>query len=70
MRLGLALPTFGPDARPESLLAVCRTAEELGYDSLWTGDRVLAPLVPSAPYPSTDGRMRGSTRTTWTPWWP
>ncbi|WP_327179600.1 TIGR03619 family F420-dependent LLM class oxidoreductase [Streptomyces sp. NBC_01335] len=57
MRLGLALPTFGPDARPESLLAVCRTAEELGYDSLWTGDRVLAPLVPSAPYPSTDGRM-------------
>ncbi|MGW2282782.1 TIGR03619 family F420-dependent LLM class oxidoreductase [Streptomyces sp. NPDC001770] len=57
MRLGLALPTFGPDARPEGMLSVCGTAEELGYDSLWTGDRVLAPLTPSTPYPSTDGRM-------------
>ncbi|MGW2836574.1 TIGR03619 family F420-dependent LLM class oxidoreductase [Streptomyces sp. NPDC001493] len=57
MRLGLALPTFGPDARPDGMLSVCRTAEELGYDSLWTGDRVLAPPVPSVPYPSADGRM-------------
>ncbi|MFD6534603.1 TIGR03619 family F420-dependent LLM class oxidoreductase [Streptomyces sp. NPDC060184] len=57
MRLGLALPTFGPDARPEGILRVSRTAEEMGYDSLWTGDRVLAPLVPGAPYPSADGVM-------------
>ncbi|WEP00811.1 TIGR03619 family F420-dependent LLM class oxidoreductase (plasmid) [Streptomyces sp. FXJ1.172] len=57
MQLGLALPTFGPDARPEGLLHVCRTAEEMGYDSLWTGDRVLAPLVPGAPYPSGGGVM-------------
>ncbi|GGT72750.1 LLM class F420-dependent oxidoreductase [Streptomyces atratus] len=57
MRLGLALPTFGPDARPEGVLRVCRTAEEAGYDSLWTGDRVLAPLVPGAPYPGGDGEM-------------
>ncbi|MFF8911323.1 TIGR03619 family F420-dependent LLM class oxidoreductase [Streptomyces olivaceoviridis] len=57
MRLGLALPTFGPDATPEGVLRVCRTAEEMGYDSLWTGDRVLAPRVPSARYPSRDGAM-------------
>ncbi|GGM23051.1 LLM class F420-dependent oxidoreductase [Streptomyces fumigatiscleroticus] len=57
MRLGLALPTFGPDAGPEGILRVCRTAEDAGYDSLWTGDRVLAPLVPGAPYPSGDGEM-------------
>ncbi|MEV0175547.1 TIGR03619 family F420-dependent LLM class oxidoreductase [Streptomyces sp. NPDC050803] len=57
MRLGLALPTFGPDAQPEGVLRVCRTAEEMGYDSLWTGDRVLAPLVPGTPYPSPDGKM-------------
>ncbi|MGW0858575.1 TIGR03619 family F420-dependent LLM class oxidoreductase [Streptomyces sp. NPDC002690] len=57
MRLGLALPTFGPDARPEGILRVSRTAEEMGYDSLWTGDRVLAPSAPSAPYPSADGVM-------------
>ncbi|MFF0752985.1 TIGR03619 family F420-dependent LLM class oxidoreductase [Streptomyces sp. NPDC004267] len=57
MKLGLALPTFGPDANPEGLLRVCRSAEDLGYDSLWTGDRVLAPLVPGARYPSADGKM-------------
>jgi alkanesulfonate monooxygenase SsuD/methylene tetrahydromethanopterin reductase-like flavin-dependent oxidoreductase (luciferase family) len=38
VRLGLALPTFGPDARPEGIVRVCRTAEDMGYDSLWTGD--------------------------------
>lgn len=57
MKLGLALPTFGPDARPEGILRVCRMAEDLGYDSLWTGDRVLAPRAPSAPYPSSRGVM-------------
>lgn len=57
MKLGLALPTFGPDARPEGIIEICRTAEATGYDSLWTGDRVLAPTVPGAPYPSADGRM-------------
>jgi probable F420-dependent oxidoreductase len=29
----------------------------MGYDSLWTGDRVLAPYVPGAPCPSGDGEM-------------
>ncbi|MEU2424053.1 TIGR03619 family F420-dependent LLM class oxidoreductase [Streptomyces sp. NPDC007851] len=57
MKLGLALPTFGPDATPEGILRISRTAEEAGYDSLWTGDRVLAPPVPGAPYPSGDGEM-------------
>ncbi|WP_372346719.1 TIGR03619 family F420-dependent LLM class oxidoreductase [Streptomyces sp. KL116D] len=57
MRLGLALPTFGPDAHPEGILSVSRSAEDLGYDSLWTGDRVLAPRTPTAPYPSADGVM-------------
>ncbi|MGY5036650.1 TIGR03619 family F420-dependent LLM class oxidoreductase [Streptomyces sp. 900116325] len=32
-------------------------AEELGYDSLWTGDRILALAAPSAPYPVGDGIM-------------
>jgi len=51
------LPGFGPDARPEGILRACRTAEDMGNDSLWTGDRVLAPHVPGAPYPSGDGEM-------------
>lgn len=57
MRIGLALPTFGPDASAEGVVDVARSAEELGYDSLWTGDRVLAPTSPSAPYPAGDGVM-------------
>ncbi|MEB3963380.1 TIGR03619 family F420-dependent LLM class oxidoreductase, partial [Streptomyces kunmingensis] len=57
MLLGLALPTFGTDAHAEGIGTMSRTAEELGYDSLWTGDRVLAPRSPSAPYPSGDGVM-------------
>ncbi|MEU8545017.1 LLM class F420-dependent oxidoreductase [Streptomyces sp. NPDC048717] len=51
MRLGLSLPTFGTDAHLDGVVRYARTAEELGYDSLWTGDRVLAPRTPSAPYP-------------------
>ncbi|MEU6440839.1 TIGR03619 family F420-dependent LLM class oxidoreductase [Streptomyces sp. NPDC047046] len=57
MLLGLALPTFGTDAHTEGIVHVSRAAEELGYDSLWTGDRVLAPRSPSTPYPSGDGTM-------------
>ncbi|GHB13372.1 LLM class F420-dependent oxidoreductase [Streptomyces tendae] len=57
MRLGMALPTFGPDAGPEGIIKISRTAEDLGYDSLWSGDRVLAPATPSVPYPSGDGVM-------------
>lgn len=57
MRIGLALPTFGPDANADGVVGVSRSAEELGYDSLWTGDRVLAPVSPGAPYPSGDGVM-------------
>ncbi|MFJ8752946.1 TIGR03619 family F420-dependent LLM class oxidoreductase [Streptomyces sp. NPDC102441] len=53
----MTLPTFGPDAQPEGIMRVSRTAEDMGYDSLWTGDRVLAPVAPSVPYPGQDGVM-------------
>jgi alkanesulfonate monooxygenase SsuD/methylene tetrahydromethanopterin reductase-like flavin-dependent oxidoreductase (luciferase family) len=48
VHLGLALPTFGPDADADGIAGVSRTTEEMGYDSLWTGDRVLAPETPGA----------------------
>lgn len=57
MRLGLALPTFGTDAGADAVIEVSRTAEDLGYDSLWTGDRILAPRSPSVPYPGKDPVM-------------
>jgi probable F420-dependent oxidoreductase len=58
MRLGFAVPQFGPDAGPDALLEAARLAEELGYDSLWVIERLLYPLNPKAPYPATaDGSL-------------
>jgi probable F420-dependent oxidoreductase len=58
MRLGYALPMFGPLAGPDALSRVAQRAEAVGYDSLWTADRLLAPVAPRAPYPaSADGAL-------------
>ncbi|MEU4891709.1 TIGR03619 family F420-dependent LLM class oxidoreductase [Streptomyces sp. NPDC044780] len=55
MRIGFALPQFGPLAhRPEDIARFARRAEELGADSLWVGDRLLAPVDPSVGYGGTD----------------
>jgi probable F420-dependent oxidoreductase len=57
MRIGLGLPHYGAFAEPEAIVEVARAAEATGYDSLWTGDRILVPVEPSDPYPSDDGMM-------------
>ncbi len=58
MRLGFAVPQFGPDAGPEALQDVARRAEDLGYDSLWVAERLLYPRNPRAPYSGTaDGSL-------------
>ncbi|MGQ4330335.1 TIGR03619 family F420-dependent LLM class oxidoreductase [Streptomyces hayashii] len=41
MRIGFAAPMCGPWATPGTAVHVARTAEQLGYDSLWTYQRVL-----------------------------
>jgi alkanesulfonate monooxygenase SsuD/methylene tetrahydromethanopterin reductase-like flavin-dependent oxidoreductase (luciferase family) len=51
VRFGITLPQFGPVVAPGLIADFARHAEELGYQSLWVGDRVLAPLRPSRPYP-------------------
>ena len=51
MRIGLALPQFGPLADASRIAPFAVAAEALGYDSLWVGDRLLTPLAPSDPYP-------------------
>jgi probable F420-dependent oxidoreductase len=51
VKLGLALPQFGPLADATRIAAFAATAEQLGYDSLWVGDRLLTPVEPSDPYP-------------------
>lgn len=55
MRFGITLPQFGPVIDPGHLAAFARQAEGLGYESLWVGDRALAPLRPSQPYPGYTG---------------
>ncbi|MGE5303817.1 MAG: LLM class F420-dependent oxidoreductase [Alphaproteobacteria bacterium] len=56
MRLGIALPHFGPYATPQAIVAVARKAEALGFASLWVLDRLLWPIEPVSKYP---GNSRG-----------
>jgi len=58
MRIGFALPNIGPVATPEAVIAVAERAEQLGYDSLWTIERLLYPVKLQRPYPVTaDGSL-------------
>ena len=56
MRLGIALPHFGPHATPQAIVTVARNAEALGFASLWVLDRLLWPIHPVSKYP---GNPRG-----------
>ncbi|RAV11595.1 LLM class F420-dependent oxidoreductase [Mycolicibacterium sp. GF69] len=51
--LGFAVPQFGESARAD-LARYATTAEELGADSLWVGDRLLTPVQPSVGYAGRD----------------
>ena len=55
MRIGLGLPHYGDLATVDTLVEVSKAAEAMGYDSLWTGDRLFIPVEPSDPYPSGGG---------------
>ena len=58
MKIGMSLPQLGQQASAESLVAIARRAEELGYDSLWVLERLLWPLNPQEPYPAApDGKL-------------
>jgi len=45
MELGIALPTSGALAAPANIAAVAQEAERLGYDALWTFERLLRPIA-------------------------
>jgi probable F420-dependent oxidoreductase len=54
MKIGFNLPQFGGHAHhPEGIALFAREAERMGADSLWVGDRLLAPLDPVVHYPGT-----------------
>lgn len=51
MRIGFTLPQFGAAAAHADLtMAFAAGAEERGAQSLWTGDRLLAPVDPRVGY--------------------
>jgi alkanesulfonate monooxygenase SsuD/methylene tetrahydromethanopterin reductase-like flavin-dependent oxidoreductase (luciferase family) len=58
MKIGFALPNIGPFATAEVVTKSAQRAEALGYNSLWTIERLLWPVKPQSPYPATpDGSL-------------
>ena len=55
MKLGFALPAAGPWATAQNQIRLAQRAEELGYHSVWTFQRLLYPLNPRNDYPSAPG---------------
>ncbi|MFI6426262.1 TIGR03619 family F420-dependent LLM class oxidoreductase [Promicromonospora sp. NPDC050880] len=55
MKLGIMLPVSGPYASPATITAMAQAAERLGWDSLWTYERLLRPMAPIWPGP--DGTL-------------
>ncbi len=50
MKLGVFLPISGRAAGPATLMDAARRAEALGYDSIWTADRIIIPWEIKTPY--------------------
>src|SRR5438876_11510544 len=44
MKLGIAYANAGPFGFPEPLAHLARTAEEVGIESIWTGEHVVIPV--------------------------
>src|SRR3972149_8988147 len=43
MKFGIALPNFGRYAKRDEILSVAKTAETLGFDSIWVSDHIVIP---------------------------
>src|SRR5512144_1490589 len=68
MRLGIALPHFGPHATPQAIVTVARKAEALGFASVWVLDRLLWPIEPVSKYPGNPrGEMPSPMKNTYDP---
>ena len=48
LKIGLSLPTAGPDITPQAIAHVAESAEQIGLDSVWSFERLLRPTVPAA----------------------
>jgi probable F420-dependent oxidoreductase len=43
VKIGVCLPNYGPAAAPGAIKRAALAAEEMGYDSIWATDHILAP---------------------------
>jgi probable F420-dependent oxidoreductase len=58
MKIGLILPSIGPDATKENIVKLAVDGEKENFDSLWVPERLLWPLKPQTAYtPSPDGSL-------------
>ncbi len=48
--IGVCIPNYGNNSSRESIIEVAKTAEELGFDSVWTTDHILLPTSQRYPY--------------------
>jgi probable F420-dependent oxidoreductase len=63
VRIGVALPNYGPLAGPDSLVRLAKRAEELGADGIWVSDHLVAPVDARSVYPyGPPAAARGPTR--------
>jgi probable F420-dependent oxidoreductase len=61
MKFGLMFVNSGPFANPALFEVLVRTADEVGFESLWTVEHVVVPVGYASQYPySKDGRMPGN----------
>jgi probable F420-dependent oxidoreductase len=51
MQLGVFLPVSGRAASRATLMHAAQQAESLGYDSVWSADRIIIPWEITTPYP-------------------
>jgi probable F420-dependent oxidoreductase len=52
MKLGFVIPFVGPAVSSAAgLSAFCRGLEDVGYDTLWVGDRLVTPVDMHSTYP-------------------
>jgi len=51
VKYGVHLPQWGADATREGVLAVARTAEDVGLDSIWVADHIVHPHESVSQYP-------------------
>ena len=60
MRFGIYLPTRGPLAEPDAIVAIARGAESMGYATIVVGDHIVFPVRVESKYPYTiDGGFPG-----------